>query len=458
MFHPHVTDSEVDLFVSGRLKGQAFQGFLRQVRRCDTCRRKLAPFLPLLDLDEPVPPPEVDAEGWPQYDAAIDRALAGVTRHAAQWAEEKAELARLQARLRERPADEPLDALDDLAEETHGWAWIECMLAAGYELRYREPKRMLLHFLGLARAVRSLCEAEESRGRYSPAQVIDLRVRALAELANAQRLTHCYADAEKTLNEAGELLLEEGATDPLVEGRFFDVYASLLMDQRKLGEALDILHGLHRDYLAVGETHLAGRALIKKGITLRRDDRPREAVEVFRQALALIDPQQDQGLVATGQQALLDALVDTGDYHEASELHLRSGLGKAFTAEPLNRLKLRWVEAKIFAGLGKLRRAEKILSEVRDEFVARDREYLAAMVDLELAGVLLRQSKTEQAQATAAEALEIFKDLKVSREAERAVRYLRDACRQGAATVDLVKQVVAFLNRLEHQPGLRFAL
>jgi hypothetical protein len=54
--------------------------------------------------------------------------------------------------------------------------------------------------------------------------------------------------------------------------------------------------------------------------------------------------------------------------------------------------------------------------------------------------------------------LEIFKDLNVSREAERAVRYLRDACRQGAATVDLVQRVVSFLNRLEHQPGLRFAL
>ena len=259
MFHPHVTDSEVDLFVSGHLEGEALRGFLRQVRRCDACRRKLALFLPLLDLDEPVLA-EVDAEDWPQYDAAIDRALAGVARHAAQWAEEKAELARLQERLRERPDLEPLDAVEDLAEETHGWAWIECLLEAGYALRYREPKRMPFHFFGVASAVKDVCAAEENRSRYTPAQVIDLRVRALAELANAQRLCHCYGDAEKTLNEAGKLLLEEGSADVLAEGRFYDVYASLLMDQRKLGEALDILDSLHRDYLAVGETHIWRRA------------------------------------------------------------------------------------------------------------------------------------------------------------------------------------------------------
>ena len=102
--------------------------------------------------------------------------------------------------------------------------------------------------------------------------------------------------------------------------------------------------------------------------------------------------------------------------------------------------------------------AEMIFTEVKEEFLRRDREYLVAMMDLELAGVLLRQGRADEVEPLAAEALEIFQDLEISREALKAVRILREACRRKIATAELVQEVVAFLNRLERQPGLRFAL
>jgi len=135
---------------------------------------------------------------------------------------------------------------------------------------------------------------------------------------------------------------------------------------------------------------------------------------------------------------------------------MESGLRHAFADDPLNLLKLRWVEGKIFAGLGKLRRAGEIFTEVKEQFLRRDREYLVAMMDLELAGVLLRQGRADEVEPLAEEALEIFQDLEVGREALKAVRFLREACRRKQATADLVQQVVTFLNRLERQPGLRF--
>ncbi len=456
MPHTHVTDSDVRLFVSGRLEGPAFQDFLRQIlSRCAECRRKLAPYGPMLDEDEPVPP-DAPAEVADEYDAVLDRALAGLERHATQWAEDKADLERLMARARERPFEGSVEIFDDLAEEVHGWAWIEAILALSFELRYRDPERMRFLVWAASSAVQRIGREEEmDRGHHTPAQWADLHARTLIELANAERLIHQYKEAENALAEAAEVL-EQGTRDPMILGRLLDVEASLRMDERKLSDTLDLLGQLHRHYLALGETHLAGRALIKKGIALHRDGRPQEAVEVLLQGLEAINPQRDPKLVATSQEALLHALVDSGDYREARRLLLESGLRQAFAGDPLNLLKLRGVEGKIFAGLGKLRRAEEVFSEVKKEFLARDREYLAAMLGLELAAVLLRRGKAAEVETLAEEALEIFRDLGVEREALRAVRYLRDACRQRAATAELVRQIVSFLKRLENQPGLRF--
>jgi tetratricopeptide (TPR) repeat protein len=451
--HDHVTETDLELFISGRLEGQAFRDLFWQVSRCAECRRKLASYGPVLDEEEPLPPeaPEDDA-----YDAALDRAFAGVDRHLALRAEEKADFDRLMERAQEHPDDEDLDCFDDdLRESVSDFAWIEAMLASAFELRYRDPHRMAMMTLGLPESVRRLAQREGNRDRYTPGQLNALLTRALLEKANAARLDHLYADARQTLAEALELL-EGESLEPSLEGRYLDVEASLWMDQRQLGDALTLLDRLHRHYITVGETHLAGRTLISKGIALHRDERPKEAVAAIREGLDRLDPERDPELYQSAKHNLLNALTDAGEFLEASEFFLQTGLGQAFAEDPLNRLKLRWVEGQIFAGLGKLQRAETIFSDVKVEFIIRDREYLAAMVDLDLAAVLLRQNKVTEAEGVAEEALQIFEDLGVAREALRAVQTLREACRRRVATVGLVQEVISFLKRLENEPGLRF--
>jgi tetratricopeptide (TPR) repeat protein len=252
-------------------------------------------------------------------------------------------------------------------------------------------------------------------------------------------------------------LVEDGHCDPQTEARLMDVYASVLMDQRQLAEAIALLEKLHHHYLQYGETHLAGRALIKKGTALHADEHHQRAVDALRGGLAALRADKDPKLLAVGRHTLILALVEAGRFSEAGQLLMESGLRHAFADDPLNLLKLRGVEAKIFAGLGKLRRAEQIFTEVKKEFLVHHREYLVAMVNLELAAVLLRQGRPNEVEPLAEEALEIFRGLGVGREALKALRYLREACRQKVATVEIVQQVTRFLSRLERQPELRFS-
>lgn len=350
----------------------------------------------------------------------------------------------------DRPFDGDYTRFKHLARRVPARTRIEHLLELSHEMRYRDPEKMWILARGAASAARTL-----EVGRYTPAQKLDLRARTQIELANALRLKHDFAHAEDCLEEAATLI-EQGDCNPQTEGRLMDVYASFLMDQRQLEEAFLLLDKLYRHYLDYGETHLAGRSLISKGIALHYDDRHQQAVGALRKGLAAIIPDRDPKLLSSGQQALLHALVDAKEYSEAGKLLMESGLRHAFADDPLNLLKLRGIEGKIFAGLGKLRRAEKIFTEVKEGFDRRDREYLVAMLDLELAGVLLRQGRADEVEPLAEEALEIFQDLEVGREALRAVRFLQSACRQKLATATLVQQVVAFLHRCEHQPGLRF--
>jgi tetratricopeptide (TPR) repeat protein len=346
---------------------------------------------------------------------------------------------------------------DAIPEEMPGRARVEALMALSFEARNRKPKDMLLLASSAQIAADNLGKEAQERDRYTAAEMADLQARAWVELANAYRVCEDMVNAERALAHAASRHMA-GTGDPRLIARLLDIQASLRTDQRRLDEALRLLDRVHDLYLDTGDTHLAGRALVSKGIGIHYDGSPAEAIEVLQQGLSMLDTQRDAQLLATGQQALLDALATNGQFREARRLLLESGLRQIFAADPINLLKLRWVEARIFAGLGKPRRAEKILAEIQAGFLGANLKYEAALVSLERAEVLLQLGHAAEVETIAEEALAIFEALHVKQEALRAVRFLHEACRQKAATSDLVRQVIGFLQRLERKPYLRFAL
>jgi tetratricopeptide (TPR) repeat protein len=244
--------------------------------------------------------------------------------------------------------------------------------------------------------------------------------------------------------------------DPLVNARVLDLEASLRSSQRRLEDAIALLDQVHELYLDAGDPHLAGRALISKGINTHYLGHPHDAVGIFEQGLKLLDPERDSRLMSVAQEGLLHALTDCGEYQQASRLLLRSNLREAFADEPLNLLKLRWVEGKIHAGLGRLATAERAFSQVRQEFLRSAQFYDAALVGLELAAVWMRQGRAAEVQELATEMHEIFDELDVEREAAKAFYFVREACRTQAVNLLLIERIRAFLERLPWRPGLRF--
>jgi tetratricopeptide (TPR) repeat protein len=384
------------------------------------------------------------------YDGPVARAIAVATAQAGRFRAERAKLESYLAEIAGRP-----EAMFDIswrkAASLQGLPLVEALLAASAAARHRDPHLMW----SLAMLARCAADALEP-GRYPAVLVADCQARAWAELANAERVADNFAEAERKLAGAKRRLLS-GSGDAFTVARVADVEASLRTDQRQLPQALRLLSGVCRTYREIGERHLTGRALMSLGQCTYYAGDAAEAARLLEEALSLLDKERDAQLAATALKDYLLFLADSGHYLRASELLLRSGLREAFQDEPLTLLRLRWVEGKIYAGLGRPDRAAQAFEEVHAGFAERELHYDAALAGLDLAAVLLELGRSSRVRQIATEKYETFKRLGIQGEALRAMEFLHQAAERDTVTLPKVSSVRRFLGLAEWQPQLKFA-
>jgi len=410
--------------------------------RCEECPEKLWSLVPPgLFRSTSVP------ESEEAYDACIDRALSAVHLQQKEWDKEKERKDRGIALVHAKGWGN-LTAAERRALQG-SWARVEVLLELSFEMRYRHRKVMLELALSAQRAADRL----QPTAACPESLLFDLRARAAAEVANAERVNERFFQTEEALQKA-HALLDQGTGDILVEAYIYEVESAFLKDHRRFAEAEALLHQAYRSYLKLGEQHLAGRTLMSQGVCKVLAGQPVEGAGFHKQALALLDPARDPQLIAATQHNLLNALVDAGDLREASRLLLESGLRQTFADDPLNLLRIRWVEGKIAAGRDRFKEAEKILTEVRDGFRSQGLEFVAAVAGLDLAKLLLRQGKAQQVHDLARDLVARAKERKIHPEAVNALHGFEYVCRVKVVSVQNAELTQKFLYQLESRPSL----
>jgi len=408
---------------------------------CECCLRALPPTVRILLGLEPLGA-QLTPEEEGAYDRAIDRAFRVALKHARHLDRQKAQTERGIKILERKGADGPAS----LPRKMDDYARFRALLARSWALRYEDPKLMVQ----FARHAVQCAEHIDAR-RYGVNRVLDFRCEAQAELGNALRLMDQLDRAEAALRRARELF-ELGTRSELLEMRLLELEATLDADRRRFEDADNRLKKVYRYYRQHQENHLAGRILLKRGLYISLSD-PSKALEFLQGSLSLIDPQRDPSLVYAAAHNRVTILLDDQRYREAER--------QLFSLRPLlehsggsiNELRFRWAEGRIDAGLDRLERAARTLSEVRDGFVAVERPYDAALTSLDLAGVLIAQGKSEAAMEVVSAAYVTFSALRIPREAAAAVLALQIACEVGAATKAKVEEIARFLRRLESDPN-----
>ncbi len=415
------------------------------VSGCAQCRSAVIPhFRWTLGLEEPPErhlTPQEDAE----YEAVLDRVFIAVSKRAIE--------------LRQERKREALALLEDFGPEKlpavplhlRGIPLFEALLERSWSFRYENPQQMVQWAEWARVLVEKLKPSKLGPGEHALA---DLRCRAWIDLGNAYRVADELDQAESALGLAAQLFME-GTKDEALAARLFDAQASLfgsLRDFDLAQLALNVVYAFHR---RLGDGHLAGRALISKGIYCGYSGDSEEAIRLLERGLELIDEERDPRLVYLVFHNQIRLLLDSGRARDARKALFKLKARSVSPGGQMAELKLRWMEGQINVELGEFERAEQALREVKQGFEEAELGYKAALVGLELGAVLLRHGRTDDAICEVLQSADVFQAIKVRREAAASLLLLRQSFEMRMADAALLKRVIGLLRPGEDAAGAR---
>lgn len=270
-------------------------------------------------------------------------------------------------------------------------------------------------------------------------------------VANARRVQGELHQADADLARAEELWKEGAAADPglLAPWRLPDRKASLRRAQRLFEEALD----LHDEALALG-VEAAGRILLNKSATLEQMGDAERALEILAEAEPRVEGEENLLFALRFNRAA--TLCDLGRITEAEDMLPRVRALAMELRQDLHFLRLRWLEGRVHAGLGRIEEAIKALEEVRERFAGLDMAFDCALASAKLAALYLRQGRTAEVKALARWMEKVFRSLGIHREALEALLLFCNAVRQEWATAELAERLFSYLQRARHDPAMKF--
>lgn len=277
---------------------------------------------------------------------------------------------------------------------------------------------------------------------------------ALCFFANAQRVAGRPGLADETFARGLQLWNEGAPADPglFATWRPLDRLASLRREQRRFAEARDLLAQAR----AAAPPEAAGRILLNEAFTELAMGDSEGAVATLRRAEPIVEAHGDTRLRFGTRFNLARGLCDLERFDEAAALvkPVRE-LALALRNE-LDALRTLWLQAKVWAGLGHRDEAEAAFEQVRRELQAHTIPFDYALATLELAALNLEQGRTAEVRRLAREMYWIFNAEGMHEHALAAIAVFQQAAEQEAATVELTRRVLRFLERAQHDPELRF--
>ncbi len=275
---------------------------------------------------------------------------------------------------------------------------------------------------------------------------------AQAFLGNAFRVANETDLADAAFSQS-DAIVAGCPLPPRLEVRRLDLLASFRRSQQRFEEALSYLDcALSIDR---GERSAGSLRLNKSKVYEHRGDLE-AAISELRGAAQESDAVREPRLLLCLRHNLADYLSKIGRFVEAGALVPEVRALTRRHGGALDEVRLRWIEGRIAAGLGRADEATAKLGQVRGEFLAQGLPYDAALAALELATFYLRAGRTEQVKDLARQMLPVFAAHEIHREALAAIALFRQAAEQERATLALAERVATFLLAARATPTLLF--
>lgn len=353
------------------------------------------------------------------------------------WAEER------WSRIKKLKACEQARAVEALLGDDRSWSLAERLCLASNEAAANRADEALR----LAQLAMKLAEQV-------PDEDFRLHLLGWVEpfLANALRVGGDLASSARSLAHADELWAASASFGLLDEARRLDLKASLLMHYGRFEEVNSILaEALRR----AQSDRARARILIMHARNLELAGEYEAAIEALEKVRPLIDTKNDPRLLFAHDFNKAVSLTHLGKYAEVEPLLL---LIEAMTDDgnELDRVRLRWLQGRVWAGLGRRNEGIAALREVREYFHNERIAYDFAVVSTELGSLYLELGFNRSVQQLAEEMLWIIESQGVHKQALEALVLFCRAARIEKAQADWTRRLVKYLYRAQNNPNLKF--
>lgn len=364
---------------------------------------------------------------------------------AARAEEERQEAKALWATLKTRKPPERR-RLVEAVERFRNWALCELVCRESVDAA-RDSADRALELADLALRIAELTPGDEAwRSR--------VQGYAWAHAGNARRVKGDLPAADEAFRRAGKLWRggEDSDSSLLDRVRVLDLEASLRREQRRFSEALELLdQALAADCLGQKPS-----IMLSKANVLHVMGDFQGSATMLRQAAPLIKAEGETQMLFALQFNLAVNLCLLELYQQAEELLPETRALAMNLRNGLDLVRLHWLEGRVAAGLGRREEARKIISKVQQEFTTRKIAFDAALASLELAVLFLEEDQAEEVRDLARQTAWIFRVQGVHREAFAALRLFWEAAEKDRVTLNWARQLLFYLYRAQHDPGLQF--
>jgi len=299
---------------------------------------------------------------------------------------------------------------------------VHVLIDRGHASRYRNPRKTL-HLSLLARLAAEACSAGEVD---SVEELADLRAQAWAAFANSQRICGRLFDAEESLAIAFRHA-EIGTGSPRVRALLLSHLCSQRVFQRQIEDAIKLAEEAERLAERIGQTSLQAAIMVRRGIALTYGGETMQAIDVFQRAIRMIDPEDDSYLLLAAHHNLVRCYIDLDRPEEALSVFYEARDLYQSHRDPLIVLRATWQEGQLLREVGHLRNAEAALLRARQGFEEQGLAYETAIVCLDLGDVYWKLGQLDQLRRTIAQAVPIFRSLRVEREVLASLLRLQQA-------------------------------
>lgn len=381
------------------------------------------------------------------YDLSFSRAVDVAASHAYRAGQERERAALFVESLRALDAGEQLDRIAELPEHQRTPALALALLAQSHEYKTVEP-RLSLHWAQLAEHV----VAESRDTPLDPG----LWVLAVAMQGNALRVSGRPQPAAHEFDRARRLMTRHDVADPFVRAELASLHASNYIDLRMPQDARRALEEAATIFEALSDRPNCARILTKLADAHVLSEDYEAAVDATYRAVGLLDPGEHERLYLCARLTLARALTKQGKYEPARDtLDFEADRLARITDLPF-KLNVLWLEGAIAEGLGELVRAEARYRDVRRGWITLRIGFDAAIASLDLAALLYRTRRRDEALTLAREAHQLARTHHLHEEALAALLLLTDALRDKVAAAALIEEVAAFLRTLKADPQAVF--